>query len=1090
MDWVIMRISHLRFVFSSAVLFWFVNTSLLGNTLSWKSLGPDGVVPVALAEHPVDPNVLWVSSWQGGVFKSTDRGQSWVSCTRGLPVGDFSDYYGQLSIGPKSPYPVFVTVLTYPLWKPVPSVRVWRSLDSGNTWHPLTEGGTQGGTLTPDPHDSLRLYLTRTPSGFYPGTASSLDVTGDGGETWKSIYETEAGLLTVYPHPSRPGLLFMVKHAATSDWLLRSRDGGEKWATIRSFPVPVSGVAFDQSDPDRLYLGSSAGLYVSENTGVIWSPPANQPGNGSISGIHVRRDGSLLAQAGGLYKSSDRGESWCALPAEPEEVREIFPSRHDPRVILATSKARILRTDDEGAQWRTIDRGINTHRIIELAVDALNPGRVYALADWPNRIALAGPRWWGPLLFRSDDYGKSWTRVPCPEGRAFTHLRVDPGHSRSVYLASTENTLWRSTDEGTTWKELQTGIAGLAIVDLLVDPFSKNLLIASPKGIYRSTDRGETWSKTADLALEHLTFVKGSTVIGGSHDGAYKSVDEGKSWNKVWSGLVRAIAVDPQDPSTAYAASESVFKTTDGGQTWHPVSLGAAFFNTLAVSGDLVIAGAINGVLISHDAGATWEPSSEGLEPALITALAVDRNKPAAVYLGTVANGLYSLVSKPEDRFTFPVLAESDQTSTGLALANAQGSPVTFELTAHAWDGSAWRSVPDPDHRALEGFEQLALTGGELFDLTPSSSASGGGWFQMETTADLAPVFVLVGNNQADGSCPVSRLSRTLYFTRIYQGKSAFKGAEAVTTLHIVNPNDRPLDVQASLIGSGGDDLAPARSYRIESQGAFSANIGTMFGTDLVVQNGIVRVDVRSHDGLPGISGFELIVLPEAKTSVALTAHASLILDSAYSAQLSAVPGAMTNLKLVNVTNQNRTVRLEATDDEGRPLAPPVVLDIPAGTSIERDVSELFAFGTEPTVGSLKLTPDGAGLLGDVLFGDFVHLERASALLLETMLSSRMVFAQVANGMGYYSGLAVFNPGQLPADVTVQVFTPEGKRTGETSLKLAPGGRVSRLLTEIVPATAGQVGGYMIVESNQPIVAQELFANEKLLAAVPASVRR
>ncbi len=1075
-----MRTSCLRFLFLCLVVFESANVSLFGTVVSWKGIGPDGVLPGSLAEHPGDPNILFISSLQSGVYRSTDGGQTWQNCTRGLPVGHRYYFYGKLTIGPVSPYPVYVTVIDALSYSTTPAV--WRSTDLGKSWEAFASG-----EVIPDPSDRERVYAVRRSGVHQFERGSSLSVTTDGGEHWEFwYYESDASYLILCPHPTRPGLVFMVKHKYSgTDWFMRSSNGGRNWTTVRSFPTTVATIVCDKRNPDLVFLGSSGGLYISENAGWIWKLATKQPGDGHVSQIDVRPDGILLVRAGGLFKSSDRGASWSPLPPLPDGVRQVLASSHESRVIFGTTEEGVLRTDNEGAEWRSIDRGISNYDIVQIAVDRVKPGRITVLATSTDRFRSR--------VLTSTDYGKSWTNIGSPDQDLyFSLLRVDSTDPNCVYLC-TSNAFWRSTDGGKSWTDLSAGTAGMFLFDLFVDPQTSGLLITSDLGIFKSTDRGASWVQWSDLSLGLLTPVNGSTMLGGSSKGLYKSIDAGKSWEKILDAVVGALAVDPEASETVYVtnldSTAPIFRTTDGGQTWHRISLGIGDgANSLAVSHNMVVVGSEwSGVSVSWDAGATWHRANEGLDLPIVSALVVDPQNSASVYLGTAGNGLFSMVSELGNRFIFPVLAEDDRTSTGIAVSNPLDQSVDLEATAHAPDGSVLLGSSNPSDRELGSFQQLALTGSQLFGLG-SALPTGGGWFEMETTADVAPVFVLVGTDQTDGSVPATDTSGVLYFSRVYQGSGAFRGHDAITTLTIVNPNDRAIPFRAFLLGSSHKILAGPFSHRIEAQGRFCGDVGTMFGITSVIQNAFVDVLVEANGAPSGVTGFEWIEFPNAKTSVALPAHTTVIGESGYSAQLSTLPGAMTNLKLVNVTDSARTATLEATGDDGKALAPAVVLNIPPWNSVEKDVTELFGFGPGSFVGSLTVSTDAAGLVGDVLFGDFERLERASALALDSNPSTRVVFSQVANGMGYYTGLAILNPGQETAHVKVQVFSAAGQKTGETTVTLSPGGRISRLLTEILPATAGQVRGYVILESDQLIIAQELFATDKILAAVPASV--
>ena len=98
--------------------------------------------------------------------------------------------------------------------------------------------------------------------------------------------------------------------------------------------------------------------------------------------------------------------------------------------------------------------------------------------------------------------------------------------------------------------------------------------------------------------------------------------------------------------------------------------------------------------------------------------------------------------------------------------------------------------------------------------------------------------------------------------------------------------------------------------------------------------------------------------------------------------------------------------------------------------------------------------------------------------------------SQVADNELYFTGLALLNPGPLKAAVTITVYSKEGDLIGTIEIELDQGQRVSRFLREFIPSSAGQVGGYVVVDSTEPIVGQELFGSQRsvFLSAVPPFV--
>ncbi len=232
--------------------------------------------------------------------------------------------------------------------------------------------------------------------------------------------------------------------------------------------------------------------------------------------------------------------------------------------------------------------------------------------------------------------------------------------------------------------------------------------------------------------------------------------------------------------------------------------------------------------------------------------------------------------------------------------------------------------------------------------------------------------------------------------------------------------------------------------------------------------------------------GFELLELKDERSIVGLNATPVSSSATLYSAQLATIPGIFTDVKLINTGDHERTVHLSSISDSGQAIGPDVILTLGAGRTIQKDARELFSANESGYVGSLRLTADGPGIVGDVIFGD-PGLDFASGLLLQTTAFRDAVFAHVAQGdFGgdhLFTGLAFYNPGFDEVTVSIQVFGFQ-KQVGERELKLGAGCRIARLISELTSVTQ-QIGGYIIVKASGPVIAQELFGNGRFLSAVP-----
>ncbi len=96
---------------------------------------------------------------------------------------------------------------------------------------------------------------------------------------------------------------------------------------------------------------------------------------------------------------------------------------------------------------------------------------------------------------------------------------------------------------------------------------------------------------------------------------------------------------------------------------------------------------------------------------------------------------------------------------------------------------------------------------------------------------------------------------------------------------------------------------------------------------------------------------------------------------------------------------------------------------------------------------------------------------------------------------GFFTRLALFNPGDQAAVVDVDVVSAIGELVGTAQIDLGAGQRTSKLIPELVPDSEGQAGGYVRIRSDQPLIGQQLFAaidggGIRLFSAVPPTVAK
>jgi len=276
--------------------------------------------------------------------------------------------------------------------------------------------------------------------------------------------------------------------------LFRSRDLGSTWFQANQGRLVTSALAFDVSPtaPAMLLLGTDSGLLASRNGGLDWADvdPAAF-GRSPVFGVAFSVDGQhVLASTARDLVRSDDGQSWRRSDAPPGSLPARALVRGDaPGQVYLVGWRGLFRSDDWGTSWTPIDRG-------------LGEARASAFVALPGTalVALSGDIW------ASDDRGSTWRPRPSglPKGVVQT-LAVDRTADASVWAGGADR-IYRSDDRGLNWRPIgqplpdrDSEIRGIA-----ADPTGLALLISTHRGVYSSTDGGATWTLVSNNLPGHL----------------------------------------------------------------------------------------------------------------------------------------------------------------------------------------------------------------------------------------------------------------------------------------------------------------------------------------------------------------------------------------------------------------------------------------------------------------------------------------------------------------------------------------------------------------------------------------------------------
>ena len=308
------------------------------------------------------------------------------------------------------------------------------------------------------------------------------------------------------------------------------------------------------ADPNRIYASQSSGWFGqlvqrSDDGGSTWNPVGNKFAYDGVPGTHKWYDGTphpwefkrvwhlepsltnpdeVLAGAedAGLFKSTDGGQTWAELSGlrthttgsawQPGAgglcLHTILVDPSDPqRIVIAISAAGAFRTDDGGATWKPINRGLHSQYIPDPTAEVGHC--VHHIAAHPSRPStLFMQKHWD--VMRSDDAGDNWVEVSgnLPTDFGFV-IDVHAHEPETLYVVPIKSDsehfvpdgklhVFRSRTGGNDWEPLSKGLPDRdCYVNVLRDAMAVDKLDScgvyfgtSGGQVYASADSGDTWS--------------------------------------------------------------------------------------------------------------------------------------------------------------------------------------------------------------------------------------------------------------------------------------------------------------------------------------------------------------------------------------------------------------------------------------------------------------------------------------------------------------------------------------------------------------------------------------------------------------------
>ena len=268
-----------------------------------------------LAIDPVLPATIYAGTMGDAVYKSPDGGQRWLPHNVGLK--EHVSFVNQFVFHPALNETIYIAT----------TVGAYYSKDAGREWEERMNGMKEVHIVTSiaiDPKD---------PTILYGGTTGGVYRSDDGAMSWKRINtglipESELmasmalGVNAIEIDRTNPDVVY----AGTTKGLFRTENKGEAWDRIgESLSDPfISSLLLHPTDPSVLYVGGPAGVWKSVDSGKTWKGVNQGIATLNIRALAMNHKNSQLLYAGtngsGLYRSTDAGATWAAVPLKAAPV--------------------------------------------------------------------------------------------------------------------------------------------------------------------------------------------------------------------------------------------------------------------------------------------------------------------------------------------------------------------------------------------------------------------------------------------------------------------------------------------------------------------------------------------------------------------------------------------------------------------------------------------------------------------------------------------------------------------------------------------------------------------------------------------------
>ena len=650
----------------------------LYENLQWRSIGPfRGGRSAAVTGVPGKPNLYYAGMTGGGVWKTTDAGNTWVNITDGF----FGGSIGAVAVSSWDNNVIYVGGGEVTVRGNVSSGDgMWKSVDAGTTWQRAGLDKTRHIPrirIHPTNPDIVYaavmgdLYKSSTERGIYKST--------DGGNSWKRVLfaNQDAGAVELEMDPNNPRILYAstwrirrtpysLESGGEGSALWKSTDAGETWTNISSnegLPTGlwgISGVTVSPVNSNRVWAiieNKDGGVYRSDDAGKTWKLTNKERKLRQRAWYYTKifadsqDEDRVYVMNVRYHRSKDGGKTFETFNAPHGDHHDFWVAPEDNQRMVIGDDGGAQVSFDGGENWTTYHNQ-PTAQFYRVTTDNAFPYRIYG-AQQDNSTVRIKHRTDGAFIGERD-----WE--PTAGGES-AHIAIDPNNNNIVYGGSYDGFLTRVNHDTreiravNVWPDNPMGHGAEDMkyrfqwnFPIFFSPHNPKKLYTTSNHVHVSTDEGQSWKVISpDLTRNDPTKLKSS---GGPITKDNTSVE--------YYCTIFAAVESPEVEGLIWAGSDDglLHVTRDGGDNWENVTPSSmpewTMINSVEIDpfneGGLYVAGTryklgdyAPYLYKTEDYGKTWKKITNGISAEHFTrVLRADPKKKGLLYAGT-ENGMY-----------------------------------------------------------------------------------------------------------------------------------------------------------------------------------------------------------------------------------------------------------------------------------------------------------------------------------------------------------------------------------------------------------------------------------------------------------------